>query len=208
MLIWSAPLHAKSLEKYGSGVYNINPATAVVLRAVHARGVQPGPRVVVMVANTNYTGTLKPMTDKLVVEHRHRRQRLRALPGRRDRHHRPASRPGRPQADPGRPDAQGPVLRQPGRLPHLLHVLRHHQAKPFDDKKVRLAFAKAIDREAIVKGILAPTGHPGLLVPDARLPGRQRRRRSSRSRTSTPTRPRSCWPRPASRTARASRSRR
>ena len=30
--------------------------------------------------------------------------------------------------------------------------------KPFDDKKVRLAFAKAIDREAIVKGILAPTG--------------------------------------------------
>ena len=29
MLIWSAPLHAKSLAKYGSGVYNIDPATSV-----------------------------------------------------------------------------------------------------------------------------------------------------------------------------------
>ena len=33
-------------------------------------------------------------------------------------------------------------------------------AKPFDDKRVRQAFAKAIDREAIVKGILAPLAMP------------------------------------------------
>ena len=65
MLIWSAPLHAKSLAQYGSGVYNIDPATAVTSGPFKLEEFSPDRRVV-MVANTAYTGSLKPMTDKLV----------------------------------------------------------------------------------------------------------------------------------------------
>ena len=65
MLIWSAPLHAKSLAQYGSGVYNIDPATAVTNGPFKLEEFSPDRRVV-MVANTDYTGSLKPMTDKLV----------------------------------------------------------------------------------------------------------------------------------------------
>ena len=42
--------------------------------------------------------------------------------------------------------------------------------KPFNDIKVREAFAKAVDRDALIKNVIKQAGHPGLLLPDARLP--------------------------------------
>ena len=46
MLIWSAPLHAKSLAQYGSGVYNIDPATAVTCGPFKLEEFSPDRRVV------------------------------------------------------------------------------------------------------------------------------------------------------------------
>ena len=59
---------------------------------------------------------------------------------------------------------------------------------PFDDQKVRLAFAKAIDREAIVAGILAPMAIPAYswLMPG--FPDADQAAPQVRSRSSTPTR--------------------
>ena len=135
-------------------------------------------RRVVMVANTNYTGTLKPMTDKLVVQHRHRRQRLRALPGRRDRQRRQRRSVGDVKTVLADPALKAQFFVNPGDF-RSYYVFFDITKAPFDDQKVRLAFAKAIDREAIVAGILAPDGDPGLLLADARLPGRERGRASS-----------------------------
>ena len=157
MLIWSAPLHAASLAKYGSGVYNIDPATAVTNGPFKLQEFSPDRRVV-MVANTAYTGSLKPMTDKLVFN---------IVSG--------GSDFARYQA--GEIDATANV--GPGDLKTILddptlksqwyvnpgdfrnyYVFFDVSKPPFDDQRVRMAFAKAIDREAIVAGILAPMAIP------------------------------------------------
>ena len=157
MLIWSAPLHAASLAKYGSGVYNIDPATAVTCGPFKLQEFSPD-RNVIMVANTAYTGSLKPMTDKLVMN---------IVSG--------GSDFARYQA--GEIDTTSLV--QPGELKTILddaelskqwfvnpgdfrcyYVFFDVSKPPFDDQRVRMAFAKAIDREAIVAGILAPMALP------------------------------------------------
>ena len=46
MLICSSPLHAKSLAKYGSGVYNTDPATAVTCGPFILQEFSPDRRVV------------------------------------------------------------------------------------------------------------------------------------------------------------------
>ena len=49
--------------------------------------------------------------------------------------------------------------------------------EPFNDVNVRMAFAKAIDRESIVENVIGTTvGLPGLLFLGAWLPSRQQRR--------------------------------
>lgn len=157
MLIWSAPLHAASLKQYGSGVYNIDPATAVTNGPFKLGEFSPDRRVV-MVANTAYTGTLKPMTDKLVFN---------ITSG--------GSDFARYQAG----EIDSTALVGPGDLKTILedaelskqwfvnpgdfrcyYVFFDVTKAPFDDQRVRMAFAKAIDREAIVAGILAPMALP------------------------------------------------
>ena len=207
MLIWSAPLHAQSLAQYGSGVYNIDPATAVTSGPFKLEEFSPDRRVV-MVANTEYTGTLKPMTDKLVFNIVIGRQRLRALPGGRDRLHGQLVGPGDLKtilADPELSTEQWFV--NPGDFRNYYLFFDITKA-PFDDQRVRMAFAKAIDREAIVGGHPRADGHPGLLLADARLPGRGPGRPQVHPGVRRRRRPRRSWRRPASRTARASRRRR
>ena len=161
-----------------------------------------------MVANPKYTGKLKPMTDKLRRQHRHRRQRLRALPGRRDRLPSPTSSVGDLKAVLADPALKEQFNVNPGDF-RSYYMFFDVTKAPFDDKKVRMAFAKAIDREAIVDGHPRPDWRsrptPGSMpgFPDAdsggpqvdpgvrrrrgegaprrrRLPGRRRASRSRR----------------------------
>ncbi len=158
MLIWSAPLHAASLAKYGSGSFNLDPSTAVTCGPYKLEEFSPDRRVV-MVANTAYTGSLTPMTDRLVTN---------IISG--------GSDFARYQA--GEIDTASAGL-TPGDITTIVsdaelsqqwyvnpgdfrcyYVFFDVTKAPFDDQRVRMAFAKAIDREAIVAGILAPMAMP------------------------------------------------
>ncbi len=83
-------------------------------------------RRVVMVANKDYTGSLKPMTDKLVFN---------IVSGGSDFARYQAGEidttanvgPGDLQTILDDPELSSPVVREPGRLPQLLRVLRRDQ---------------------------------------------------------------------------------
>ena len=78
---------------------------------------------------------------------------------------------------------------------------------PFDDIKVRQAFSHVIDRDAIKQQILGPAGNPGLLLAGPGFPASKREALAGDPEVRSRDGASSCWPRPASRTARASRSR-
>ena len=158
MLIWSAPLHAKSLAKYGSGRLQHRPEDGRHLRPIHARGVQPGPPGGRDGQRRTTPGTLKPLTDQLVAN---------IVTGGSD-----FARYQAGEIDSVASVSVGdvktvladPALKEqffvnPGDF-RCYYVFFDITKAPFTDKKVRLAFAKAIDRESIVSGILAPTAIP------------------------------------------------
>ena len=157
MLIWSAPLHAASLAKYGSAVYNIDPKTAVTCGPFMLEEFSPDRRVTA-VANVNYTGSLKPMTDRIVSNittggsdfARYQNGEIDTIPG---------VSVGDVKAILADPALKEQFFVNPGDF-RCYYLFFDVTKAPFTDKNVRLAFAKAIDREAIVAGILAPTGIP------------------------------------------------
>ena len=105
----------------------------------------------------------------------------------------PYPEPGRPRGDRG-PECA--VLEQPGL--NVGYLAYNTTKKPFDDVRVRKAMNMAIDKKAIIDGGLSgrrrrgeepdPADHVVLQQRDQGLPVRSGARRS-------------CWPRPASRTA-------
>ena len=157
MAIWSAPMHAKSLAQYGSGVYNVDPKTAVTCGPYMLEEFSPDRRVT-MVANTNYTGNLKPMIDKIVSNivtggsdfARYQNGEIDTVA---------SVSVGDVKAVLADPALKEQFYVNPGDF-RCYYVFFDITKKPFTDKNVRLAFAKAIDREAIVNGILAPTAIP------------------------------------------------
>lgn len=157
MLIWSAPLHAKSLAKYGSGIYNTNPETAVTCGPYMLTEFSPEKRIF-LTANPGYTGTLKPITDNLVAN---------VVTGGSDFARYQAGEidtvasvsAADVKAVLADPDLKTQFYVNPGDFRNYYLFFDVTKA-PFDDKRVRLAFAKAVDREAIVAGILAPSAIP------------------------------------------------
>ena len=157
MLIWSAPMHAKSLAKYGSGVYNTDPKTAVSCGPYMLQELSPD-RACGQGANTKYTGKLKPMTDKIVSNivtggsdfARYQAGEIDSVA---------SVSVGDVKAVLADPTLKAQFKVNPGDF-RCYYMFFDITKKPFNDKKVRLAFAKAIDRDAIVQGILAPTAVP------------------------------------------------
>ncbi len=157
MFIWSAPLHAKSLAKYGSGIYNLDPKTAVTSGPYKLEEFSPDRRAV-FVAHTGYTGTLRPMVDRLVYN---------IVSGGSDFARYQAGEidstsnigPGDLKTILADPELSKQWYTNPGDFRNY-YVFFDTKKPPFDDQRVRMAFAKAIDREAIVDGILAPMAMP------------------------------------------------
>jgi ABC-type transport system substrate-binding protein len=157
MMIFSWPLNAKALEKAGSGAYNINPATCVSCGPYVLEEWTPDRRISIK-ANPKYSGKLKPLVNRRVSN---------VVTGGSDFARYQAGEVDRIErftpadlkiilAD----NALKPQLKtNPGDF-RTWYMFFDVTAKPFDNPKVRLAFAKAIDREAIVKGILAPLAVP------------------------------------------------
>ena len=89
------------------------------------------------------------------------------------------------------------LMQQPGL--NIGYLAFNNQKAPFTDKRVRIAINMAIDKKAILHAVYQGAGPAGEEPDPADHVALQRRRcRTSRM---TRRRRRSCWPRPASRTA-------
>jgi ABC-type oligopeptide transport system substrate-binding subunit len=158
MMVFSWVLHGKSLEKAGSGIYQTNPATCVSCGPYVLEEFSPDRRVTVK-SNPKYNGKLKPLINRMVanVVTGAGGDFARYQAGEIDWTDRftPADLK-LIQAD---ANLKAQFKTNPGDF-RTYYMFFDVTAKPFDNKNVRLAFAKAIDRESIVKGILAPLGIP------------------------------------------------
>ncbi|HEY3080503.1 MAG TPA: peptide ABC transporter substrate-binding protein [Chloroflexota bacterium] len=157
MLLYSWPLHAKSLEKNGSGIYQTNPATCVSCGPYVLEEFSPDRRVTVK-ANAKYTGKLKPLINRWVAN---------VVTGGSDFARYQAGEidttasftPADLKLILADPTLKAQFKTNPGDF-RTFYMFWDVTKPPFDNKSVRLAFAKAIDRESIIKGILAPLASP------------------------------------------------
>jgi ABC-type oligopeptide transport system substrate-binding subunit len=159
MLLYSWPLNRTALKQFGSGVYNLDPKTVVSSGPFILDEWSPDRRVVLK-ANPKYTGKLKPLINSRVANT--------VTGGSALARYRAGEVDYVLAADLGGPDLKDaladPALASqvkinPGDF-RTFYTFFDITKKPFDNVKVRMAFAKAIDREAIVKGILAPMALP------------------------------------------------
>lgn len=158
------PLNRTALAKYGGGSYNLNPRTCVSAGPYVLEEWNPDSRISIR-KNNAYRGSLTPRINRYIATVVSGGSDLqRYLAGEVDRFDNP---------DPGELKQ---ILADSG-LKSQLHISAGDfrcfytffdvSKKPFDDPRVRLAFAKAIDRDQIVTGILAPLAIPayGFLAP-------------------------------------------
>ncbi|MGH2461232.1 MAG: peptide ABC transporter substrate-binding protein, partial [Chloroflexota bacterium] len=163
-LLYSWPLSAAGLAKYGSGVYNTNPTTCISSGPYFLGEWSPDKRFV-LTPNKQYAGEVVPFVEQVF-----------------ENLYKGGSMFERFQA--GEIDtvsAQPPDIKVAKQDPKLkdYHLYVNPQdfeiwysffdvtKKPWDDLKVRQAFAHSVDRDAIVKNILAPLAIPayGYLMP-------------------------------------------
>lgn len=163
-LLYSWPLSAAGLEKYGSGIYNTNPKTCISSGPFKLTTWQPASQVEIG-PNPQYTGDIVPLIE---------RQRANIFTG--------GSMFQRFQA--GEIDSVEvfrPDILAAEKMPQFknLHLYKNPQdfrcffalldvnIKPWNNVKVRQAFAHAVNRDGIIKSILDPLAIPayGILMP-------------------------------------------
>lgn len=167
-MLYSMPLSAAGLAKYGNGLYNINPATAITCGPYQLKTFNPTADVV-LEPNSKYTGPFKPQIEYQIAKIY-------------------AGAPELPLFETGAIDWTGPgtplaptdlaVVKKTPRLNKLkvdvnpqdfriYYVFFQCTKKPFNNMKVRQAFAHAVDRDSIIKALLAPLAIPayGYLMP-------------------------------------------
>jgi ABC-type transport system substrate-binding protein len=157
MMLYSWPLSKVGLEKYGSGVYNTNPGTCISCGPYILDEWAPDRRIVVK-PNPKYTGQLKPMVNWHVAN---------VVSGGSDMARYQAgevdtisiSSPADVRLVQNDPALRAQLKVSPGDF-RTFYLFFDVNTPPWDNQKVRLAFAKAIDRESIVKNILAPLALP------------------------------------------------
>jgi ABC-type transport system substrate-binding protein len=163
-LLYSWPLSAAALAKYGSGVYNTDPKTTVSSGPYILTEWSPDKRVVTG-PNKVYKGELIPYLEQNianVVKGGSNFQRFQA--GEIDSVEVFAPDIKVAQADPKMKDFHLYVNPQDFRV---FYAFFDVTKKPWDNVKVRQAFSHAVDRDSIVKNILAPLALPayGALMP-------------------------------------------
>jgi oligopeptide transport system substrate-binding protein len=167
-MLYSMPLSAAGLAKYGNGLYNINPATAITCGPYALKSFNPTADVV-LEPNAKYSGPFKPQIQYQIAKIY-------------------AGAPELPLFETGAIDWTGPgtplaptdlvVAKKTPKLSKLkvdvnpqdfriYYVFFKCTAKPFNNMKVRQAFAHSVDRDSIIKALLAPLAIPayGYLMP-------------------------------------------
>jgi ABC-type transport system substrate-binding protein len=163
-LLYSWPMSAAGLDKYGSGVYNTNPKTTISAGPYIITEWSPDKRVVTS-PNKIYQGELIPYIETNIaniVKGGSNFQRFQA--GEIDSVEVFKTDIQVAQNDPNMKDLHLYVNPQDFRVFYAFFDVTQ---KPWDNVKVRQAFAHAIDRDSIIKAILAPLALPayGALMP-------------------------------------------
>lgn len=162
--LYTQVMSAAALNKYGSGAYNLNPATAVSCGPYTLSKFDPT-SIVIEGPNKKYTGPFKPALENLVGRIYAGGDML-------------------PRFETGEIDTIGVTpleYKAAKNQPKLknLHLYKNPNdfeiwyaffdvtIKPWSDMKVRQAFAHAVDRDTIIKSLLAPFAIPayGYLMP-------------------------------------------
>jgi len=157
MMLYSWPLSKAGLDKYGSGAYNTNPATCISCGPYVLEEWSPDRRFVVK-ANPKYTGKLKPLVNRQIVN---------VVSGGSDMARYQAgevdtitvSSPADVKLITDNPDLKSQMKTAAGDFA-TFYLFFDVNTKPWDNMKVRQAFAKAVDREAIAKSIMGPMAKP------------------------------------------------
>lgn len=163
-LLYSNPLSAAGLEKYGSGVYNTNPQNSISAGPWKLKEWSPDRRVV-LEPNTIYKGELVPNIEQIIGNiYKGGSAFLRFQAGEVDSCEVFAADIKTAQNDPKLKDLHLYVNPQDFRV---FYAFFDVTKKPWDNVKVRQAFAHAVDRDSIIKAILAPLALPayGALMP-------------------------------------------
>lgn len=155
--LYTLPMSAAALAKYGSGVYNLNPSTVVTCGAYTLTKFDPTSEVV-LGPNSKYTGPFKPDIDYMINKIYAGGDML-------------------PRFETGEIDNVNvtsldlKVAAKNSKMKSL-HLYKNPQdfrivyaffdvtKTPWSDMKVRQAFAHCVDRDTIVNNLLAPLAIP------------------------------------------------
>src|SRR5919108_1253058 len=156
-LLYSWPLSKAGLMKYGSGKYNTNPGTSITMGPYMLAEWAPDRRFVVK-ANPKYTGKLKPLIQQLVAN---------VVTGGSDFARYQAgeidtaevSGPAEIKLVEADPNLSKQFYKNPQDF-RTFYLFFDVTTPPWDNLKVRQAFSHAVDRDAIIKAILAPLAIP------------------------------------------------
>jgi ABC-type transport system substrate-binding protein len=166
-MLYSQPLSAAGLAKYGNGSYNLNPATSITSGPYALKTFSPTSEVV-LGPNPKYTGPFKPMIEYQVGKISTADELPLFETGAID-----WTGPGTPLTPTDLKIAKGtPRVSQitPDLNPQdfrIYYVFFQCTKPPFNNMKVRQAFAHSVDRNTIIKALIAPLGTPayGYLMP-------------------------------------------
>jgi len=159
-MLYSAPLSAAGLAKYGNGLYNINPATCISCGPYILKTFNPTAEVV-LAPNTKYSAPYKPTIQYQVAKIYAGASYL------------PLLETGVVDFSPMEPLTKTDlaVAKKMSKLSSLTpylnpqafriyYVFFKTKAAPFNNLKVRQAFAHACNRDAIISALLAPLAVP------------------------------------------------
>jgi ABC-type transport system substrate-binding protein len=165
-MLYSQPLSAAGLAKYGNGLYNIDPATCISCGPYILKTFNPTSEIV-LAPNTKYTGPYKPAIQYQIAKIYAGTDEL-------------------PLFETGVVDYTTTALSKTDlaiarATPHLkdlplyvnpqdfrvYYTFFKTKARPFNNLKVRQAFAHSCNRDAIISALLAPLAIPayGYLMP-------------------------------------------
>jgi oligopeptide transport system substrate-binding protein len=162
--LYTTPLSAVALEKYGSGLYNIDPSTCVSCGPYILHTFEPT-STIVLAPNTKYTGPFKPPIDYLIGNIYNGGDMLpRFQTGEIDTFNATALDLKVVAKTPSLKDLK--VYKNPNDF-EIWYTFFNCEAAPFDNMKVRQAFAHAVDRGPLIDSLLAPLAIPayGYLMP-------------------------------------------
>jgi oligopeptide transport system substrate-binding protein len=165
-MLYSMPLSAAGLAKYGNGLYNINPATSITCGPYALKTFNPTAEVVVG-PNAKYTGPYKPQIQYQISKIYNGTPELPLFEtGQVDWTTQPLAPTDLIVAKKtsGLSSLKVDVNPQDFRI---YYVFFQCTKPPFNNVKVRQAFAHSCDRNSIIKALLAPLAIPayGYLMP-------------------------------------------